>query len=110
MRNASLPGKQKLSSPSAGRAVAPLPSWSPAGQAMGLPWLSSPNGVAGIGVGPRQNWKCPISSASETFSACAAQITRVFSEDVLYIGWKLYGIAVQLVPRSEEHTSELQSR
>ena len=29
---------------------------------------------------------------------CAAQITRVCGEEVLYIGWKSYGIAWQLVP------------
>jgi hypothetical protein len=63
---ASEPGKQKMSSPSVGRVFAPSPSVLPAGHAIGLPWASSPNGDAGIGVGPLQNWKCPISVSKAT--------------------------------------------
>jgi hypothetical protein len=51
-RKASAPGKQKLSSPSVGRFPDPNPSESPAGQVVGLPLLSRPNGLAGTGVGP----------------------------------------------------------
>ena len=33
-----------------------------------------------------------------TLKTGTAQVTRVFVDDVLYIGWKLYGIALQDVP------------
>src|SRR5215469_16857726 len=74
------------------------PSWSPVGHVVGLPWGSSPNGVAGIFTGPVQNWKCPISVSIATLYEPAAQVTRVFVVDVLYIGWKSYGMALQDVP------------
>ena len=54
---ASLAGKQKASSPSAGVAFRPLPSLSPLGHTVGLPLGSVPNSVAGIAFGPVQNWK-----------------------------------------------------
>src|SRR5262249_59145929 len=87
--NASLPGKQKSSSPSVGEVLLPNPSVLPAGQATGLPWASNPNGVAGMGFGPSQFSKCPISLVKEMLYVCAAQMTLVCSDEVEYIGWKL---------------------
>src|SRR5215468_12377246 len=95
---ASLPGKQKISSPSGACLLGPRPSWSPLGHTVGLPWGSSPNCVAGIFTGPVQNWKCPISVSIATLYAPAVQVTRVLVVDVLYIGWKLYGMALQDEP------------
>src|ERR1700731_3426731 len=92
------PGKQKLSSPSVGSALDPRSSVFPAGHAIGAPLLSNPNWLAGIALGPSQNEKCPISLENPTLYVWAAQITRVRSDDVLYMGWKSYGIALQLVP------------
>ena len=63
--SASLPGKQKLSSPSVGDVLFPNPSLLPFGQVIGFPLLSSPNGVAGMGFGPVQFSKCPISLVKE---------------------------------------------
>src|SRR5690242_15780957 len=57
--SASLPGKQKMSSLSGGVLFRPRPSKLPLGHATGLPCWSRPNGVAGIGCGPVQNWKWP---------------------------------------------------
>src|ERR1700730_12175541 len=91
-------GKQKLSSPSVGSALDPRSSLLPAGHAIGTPLLSSPYWLAGIALGPSQNEKCPISLENPMLYVWAAQITRVCSDEVLYIGWKSYGIAVQLVP------------
>lgn len=65
MRIASVPGKQKSSSLSVGEALLPNPSVLPAGQVTGLPLGSSPNGVAGMGLGPSQFSKCPISLVKE---------------------------------------------
>ena len=65
MRIASVPGKQKSSSASVGDALLPDPSVLPAGQVTGLPLASSPNGVAGMGFGPLQFSKCPISLVKE---------------------------------------------
>src|SRR6516162_6291226 len=98
MSDASVPGKQKLSSPSVGDVLVPNPSELPAGQATGFPLESIPNGVAGMGFGPSHFSKCPISSANEMLVVCAAQGTRVCSDDVEYIGWKSYGVLTQLVP------------
>src|SRR5882757_10933864 len=98
MRSASVPGKQKLSSPSVGDAAVPNPSVLPGGQVIGLPLGSTPNGVAGMGFGPLQFSKCPISDVKEMLVVCAAQMTRVCSDDVEYIGWKLYGMLTQLLP------------
>src|SRR2546428_7864602 len=79
------PGKQYVSFASVGS-----PSFSvlPAGQL--------PPGV--IALGPLQDSKCPVSSEKATLYECAAQMTRVCSDDVLYIGWKSYGMLLQLVP------------
>ena len=101
---ASLAGKQKASSPSAGEAFSPRPSLSPLGHTVGLPFGRRPNSVAGIGFGPVQNWKCPISLSKPTLKPCTAQVTRVFVDDVLYIGWKLYGMALQDVPLGSNPT------
>src|SRR5215471_19611652 len=98
IRIASVPGKQKSSSASVGEALLPNPSVLPAGQVMGLPLASSPKGVAGMGFGPLQFSKCPISSVKEMLVVCAAQMVRVCSDEVEYIGWKSYGISLQLVP------------
>ena len=57
-----------------------------------------PNWVAGISYGPVQNWKWPISVSNATLYEPAAQVTRVCVADVLYMGWKLYGMAVHDVP------------
>src|SRR5262249_17431433 len=97
MRRVSEAGKQKLSSPSVCLVFFPKPSVLPAGQAMGLPLASTPNGVAGMGFGPSQFSKCPISSENAVLYVCAAQITRVCGEEVEYIGWKSYGVLTQLV-------------
>src|SRR5438552_2187155 len=96
--SASLAGKQNRSSPSAFTELSPRPSKSPFGQTVGLPLGSRPNGVAGIFFGPWQNWKWPISLSKPTLKPCAAQVTRVFGDDVLYMGWKLYGMFLQDVP------------
>src|SRR5215469_601187 len=88
--SASLPGKQKMSSLSGDCLLTVRPSWSPLGHTVGLPCGSSPNGVAGMATGPVQNWKWPISVSIATLYEPAAQVTRVFVVDVLYIGWKLY--------------------
>src|SRR6516162_1901335 len=90
---ASLPGKQKASSPSDGSTFGPRPSLSTLGHTVGLPLGSRPNSVAGIAFGPVQNWKWPISLSKPTLNPCEAQVTRVFVDDVRYIGWKLYGMA-----------------
>src|SRR5215471_19690086 len=44
-----------------------------------------------------QNSKWPVSSEKATFWLCAAQGTRVCSLDVAYIGWKAYGVSLQVV-------------
>src|SRR5215471_6501802 len=85
---ASLPGKQKKSSPSVADVPLPNPSVLPVGQVIGLPLLSTPNGVAGMGFGPLQFSKWPISSVKEMLVPCAAQMVRVCSDEVEYIGWK----------------------
>src|SRR5215831_12497480 len=100
----SLAGKQKESSPSAGVAVGPRPSLLPVGHTVGLPLGRSPNGVAGMAFGPVQNWKWPISLSKPMLNACADQVTRVFVDDVLYIGWKLYGIGWHVVPLGSHFT------
>ena len=71
---------------------------SPLGHVVGLPLGRRPNWVAGICFGPLQNWKWPISVSNATLYEPAAQVTRVFGVDWLYIGWKLYGMAVQDEP------------
>src|SRR5215469_5575233 len=103
--SASLPGKQKMSSLSGACLLTLRPSWSPVGHVVGLPWGSSPNGVAGIFTGPVQNWKCPISVSIAALYEPAAQVTRVLVLDVLYMGWKLVGMAVQDVPLGSNLTS-----
>src|SRR5260370_4292353 len=65
---------------------------------MGLPLASTQKGVAGMGFGPLQFSKCPISSVKEILVVCAAQMVRVCSDEVEYIGWKSYGMLLQLVP------------
>jgi hypothetical protein len=77
---------------------------SPERQVVGFPLESSPNGVFGMGVGPLQNWKCPISVSNATFYEPAAHVTLVCVVDVLYIGWKLYGMAVQPDPLGSNFT------
>src|SRR5215467_12019635 len=104
IRSASLAGKQKSSSPSVGDVPLPNPSVLPAGQVMGLPLASTPNGVAGMGFGPSQFSKCPISSVKEMLVVCAAQMVRVCSDEVEYIGWKSYGMLLQLVPVGSNST------
>lgn len=84
--NASLPGKQKLSSESVGSEFAPASSVLPAGHAVGTPLLSTPNGVAGMGVEPSHCWKWPISFEKATLYVWAAHGTLVCSDEVLYIG------------------------
>src|SRR5579859_1511704 len=101
---ASLAGKQKASSPSAGCLLRPRPSLSPLGHTVTLPLGRTPNSVAGIFTGPVQFWKWPISLSKPTLNPCAAQVTRVFVDDVLYIGWKLYGMAWQDVPLGSNFT------
>src|SRR5579863_8619877 len=97
-RDASDPGKQKLSSVSVGSALTPASSESPVGHVMGLPLLSRPNWLAGIGTGPWHSWAWPISSVNEMLSWSAPHGRIVCSDDVLYIGWNAYGMALQLVP------------
>src|ERR1700738_2953524 len=71
-------GDAAFSSPSVGSLS---PSVLPAGHAV-------PKVVDGIGVAPVQNWKCPISELKPMLYVWAAQITRVCSDEVLYMGWK----------------------
>src|SRR5262249_51451887 len=97
IRSASEAGKQKLSSPSVGLGFFPKPSVLPAGEAMGVPLVSTPNGGGGVGVGASQFSKWPISSGKAGLWGWAAQITRVCGEEVEYIGWKSYGTLTQLV-------------
>src|SRR5437588_481960 len=99
MREDSDAGKQKLSSPPAAGSSAGSPSSSVFvdGQLIGLPLESTPNGVAGTAA-PMHDCQWPISSVNVMLYECAAQITRVCSDEVLYIGWNAYGIALQLFP------------
>src|SRR5258708_2568021 len=65
---------------------------------MGLALGSAAKGVGGRGFGPLQFSKCPVSSVKEILVVCAAQMVRVCSDEVEYIGWKSYGMLLQLVP------------
>src|SRR5437879_12577657 len=76
-------GKQKLSSLSLGSMSPPNPSDWPH-----VPWVCT----------LLQKSKCPISSENAMLYECAAHCTLVASEDVLYMGWKSYGMLVQAVP------------
>src|SRR5215467_240848 len=101
---ASLAGKQKMSSPSGFCALTPRPSVLPFVHTVGLPLGRRPNWVAGIFFGPVQNWKWPISLSNATLYDSAAQVTRVFVVDVLYMGWKLYGMLMQDDPLGSNFT------
>src|SRR5947209_6634430 len=48
--------------------------------------------------------KWPISSEKAMLYECAAHGTRVFSDEVLYIGWKSYGMFWQVVPLGANFT------
>src|SRR6266581_4890384 len=48
--------------------------------------------------------KWPISSEKAMLYECAAHVTRVFSDEVLYIGWKSYGIFWHVVPVGAKST------
>src|SRR5580704_16356091 len=85
------PGRQKKSSASDGSLFAPTPSSPPELQPREL-------------FTALQKSKCPISSENATLYVCAAHGTRVSGLEVEYIGWKLYGMAVQPEPVGSNFT------